>query len=49
MPPAKKTTDDTEETGYPVGAFIGVGAEATHVDGVEYKVDPETGYVTGKA
>lgn len=46
MPAAKSAPT---EVVYPVGAFIGIGAEATHIDGIEYVVDPETGKITGPA
>lgn len=35
--------------GHPLGVMIGVGAEATTIEGVDYVVDPETGRVTGTA
>lgn len=34
---------------YPVGVYIGEGAERAWTDGVEYVVDPETGRITGPA
>lgn len=34
---------------YPINVMIGEGTERTHVDGVEYAVDPETGRIVCRA
>lgn len=44
---AKQQSDDPSEVVYPIGVHVGVGVESTHIDGVEYLVDPETGNITG--
>lgn len=46
---ASKKTENKRELVHPIGALIGEGVEATNVDGVDYKVDPETGRITGPA
>lgn len=46
---SKAKSTGGELTGHPLDVMIGVGAEATTIDGVDYVVDPETGRITGTA